>query len=55
FTGRPMKRMHSLKGLTRQQIVTRVEWFVAELKNYNVIPQTDNIHCRDIALQNKDH
>ncbi|XP_075456615.1 uncharacterized protein LOC142495268 isoform X2 [Ascaphus truei] len=55
FTGRSLKRFHSLEGLTQQQIITRVEWFVEEMKKHDIIMQNDVIHYRSIALQKKDH
>ncbi|MEE6480245.1 hypothetical protein FKM82_012512 [Ascaphus truei] len=55
FTGRSLKRFHSLEGLTQQQIITRVEWFVEEMKKHDIIMQNDVIHYRSISLQKKDH
>ncbi|XP_040197534.1 uncharacterized protein LOC120930413 [Rana temporaria] len=55
FTGKPLKRFESLDGLTQQQIITRVEWFVEEMKKHDILPQSVNINCRSIALRNKDH
>ncbi|XP_072257313.1 uncharacterized protein [Pyxicephalus adspersus] len=55
FTGKPIKRFESLDDLTQQQIITRVEWFVEEMKRHDILPQSLHINCRSIALQNRDH
>ncbi|XP_063783764.1 uncharacterized protein LOC134932872 isoform X2 [Pseudophryne corroboree] len=39
FTGKALRRFESLDGLTQQQIITRVEWFVSEMKKIDVLPQ----------------
>ncbi|XP_068129763.1 uncharacterized protein [Hyperolius riggenbachi] len=55
FTGKPLKRFESLDGLTQQQIVTRVEWFVEEIKRHDVLPPSVQIDCRSFASQNREH
>lgn len=55
LTGKPLKRFESLDGLTQQQITTRVEWFVEEMKRNDILHQRVNINCRSIALRNRDH
>ncbi|KAJ1164296.1 hypothetical protein NDU88_004741 [Pleurodeles waltl] len=55
FTGKPVKRLQSFDGLTQQQILTRVEWFVAEMKKHDVIDEKANMDCQSIALRNVDH
>ncbi|RXN00140.1 Ankycorbin [Acipenser ruthenus] len=44
--------MQSMDGLTLQQVITRVEWFVEELKKAKIISENDNINCRAIARRN---
>ncbi|XP_078504085.1 uncharacterized protein LOC144762712 [Lissotriton helveticus] len=55
FTGKSVKRLQSLDGLTKQQILTRVEWFVAEMKKHGIIEEKANMDCQSIALRNVDH
>ncbi|KAK6482400.1 hypothetical protein HHUSO_G15403 [Huso huso] len=52
FTGKSLRRMQSMDGLTLQQVITRVEWFVEELKKAKIISENDNINCRAIARRN---
>ncbi|KAM9311606.1 uncharacterized protein PAF06_009440 [Gastrophryne carolinensis] len=54
FTGKPLKRFASLDGLTQQQIITRVERFVEEMKRHEILPESTQVNCKSIALQNKD-
>ncbi|XP_069811796.1 uncharacterized protein [Dendropsophus ebraccatus] len=55
FTGKSLKRFESLDGLTHQQLVTRVEWFVAEMRNNDMLPKDESINCKSIALQDPEH
>ncbi|KAM3924789.1 uncharacterized protein RB166_008143 [Leptodactylus fuscus] len=55
FTGKSLKRFDSLDELTQQQIITRVEWFVREMRNNDVIPKSSTINCKSIALQSPKH
>ncbi|XP_040268960.1 ankyrin-3-like [Bufo bufo] len=55
FTGKSLRRFDSFDGLTQQQIITRVEWFVTEMKNYDVLPKNASIDCKSIALQKPEH
>ncbi|XP_015208239.2 uncharacterized protein [Lepisosteus oculatus] len=49
YTGKTVRRMQSMDGLTQQQVITRVEWFVDELKKAGVVPEHDIINCYAIA------
>ncbi|XP_073510775.1 uncharacterized protein [Phyllobates terribilis] len=55
FTGKSLKRFDTLDGLTQEQILTRVECFVPEMKKYHVLPKSASINCKSIALKNPEH
>lgn len=49
LTGKSSKKIQSLDGLTQQQKVTRVEWFIDELKKSEVLPDNVKIDARLVA------
>ncbi|XP_052800686.1 uncharacterized protein LOC128231667 isoform X4 [Mya arenaria] len=55
FTGRNLKRLENMDGLTEQQKQTRVDWVVEELKKCRVIPDDVHIDTRLFAMRSADH
>ncbi|XP_075258379.1 uncharacterized protein LOC142350417 [Convolutriloba macropyga] len=54
MVGYPPKRLASLDDLTQNQVITRVEWAVKELKSINVIPAKSEIDGRLFAMRSSD-
>ncbi|KAH3877689.1 uncharacterized protein LOC127872130 isoform X2 [Dreissena polymorpha] len=55
FTGRDLRRLENMDGLTDQQKQTRVDWVVEELKKCNVLPEDVFVDSRLFAMRSADH
>ncbi|PVD34056.1 hypothetical protein C0Q70_05318 [Pomacea canaliculata] len=55
FTGRDLKRLENMDGLTQQQCQTRIDWVLDELKRCNILPSDVYIDARMFAMRNADH
>lgn len=55
LTAKSLKKIQSFEGLTQQQKVTRIEWFVAELKKSEVLPENVKIDARLVGQKVADH
>jgi len=55
MTGKTMKKLQSLDGLTQPQKLTRIEWMVDELKKCEVLSDDVRVDCRLIAMKSADH
>ncbi|GFO50623.1 ankyrin-3 [Plakobranchus ocellatus] len=55
ITGRDIRRLDSMDGLSQQQLQTRVEWVVEELKSCEVLPQDVYVDPRMFAMRSADH
>nr|CAB3262745.1 uncharacterized protein LOC100182602 [Phallusia mammillata] len=55
MTGKTLKKLQSFEGLTQAQKVTRIEWFVEELKKSDVVPDDVKVDCRMFAMKSADH
>ncbi|CAK8680159.1 unnamed protein product [Clavelina lepadiformis] len=55
LTGKTLKKLQSLDGLTQAQKMSRVEWLVEELKKSEIIPDDVRIDCRLVAMKVGDH
>nr|XP_026689433.1 uncharacterized protein LOC100182602 isoform X2 [Ciona intestinalis] len=55
MTGKTMKKLQSFEGLTQNQKVTRMEWFVEELKKSDVISDDVKIDSRMVCMKSADH
>ena len=54
MVGYTPKRLGSLDDLTQNQVITRVEWAVKELKSMNVIPGKSEVDGRLFAMRSSD-
>ncbi|KAK7491465.1 hypothetical protein BaRGS_00017294 [Batillaria attramentaria] len=55
ITGRDLKRLESMDGLSQQQCQTRVDWVLEELKNCSVLPNDTHVDARMFAMRSADH
>lgn len=55
LTGRNLKQLESMDGLTQQQCQTRVDWVLDELKNCGVLPSDTRVDARMFAMRSADH
>ncbi|CAL1541164.1 unnamed protein product [Lymnaea stagnalis] len=54
ITGRDIQRVDNMDGLTTQQVQTRVNWVVDELKKCDVLPQDAYVDSRLFAMRSSD-
>ncbi|XP_005093507.2 uncharacterized protein LOC101862335 [Aplysia californica] len=55
ITGRDIGKLDSMDGLSQQQLQTRVEWVVEELKQCDVLPHDVYVDPRMFAMRSADH
>ena len=55
LTGKSLKKLQSLDGLTQNQKVTRLEWMVEELKKSEVLPDEVKIDCHLVEKKVAEH
>ncbi|KAH9518692.1 hypothetical protein Btru_005995 [Bulinus truncatus] len=55
ITGTSIKRLDSMDGLSPQQIQTRINWAVEELKKCEILPHDVYVDSRLFVMRNADH
>ncbi|KAK7098620.1 uncharacterized protein [Littorina saxatilis] len=55
ITGRDLRRLESMDGLSQQQLQTRVDWVVEELMKCSVLPSDTHVDARMFAMRSADH
>ncbi|XP_059170627.1 uncharacterized protein LOC131952123 [Physella acuta] len=55
ITGRIFKKLDNMDGLSQQQVLTRVQWMVDELKQCGVLPNDVYVDPRMFAMRSADH
>ncbi|XP_076450581.1 uncharacterized protein LOC143286742 [Babylonia areolata] len=55
ITGRDLRRLESMDGLSQQQCQTRVDWVLEELKKCGVLPSDTHVDARMFAMRSADH
>ncbi|KAI8781208.1 hypothetical protein BgiBS90_018559 [Biomphalaria glabrata] len=55
ITGTSIKRLDSMDGLSPQQIQTRINWAIEELKKCEILPNDVYVDSRLFAMRNADH
>jgi ankyrin repeat protein len=55
LTGEPPRRFGTLDGLTREQLITRVEWFLEILRNNYLIPTNLEVNPAFFIQHSTDH
>ncbi|KAH9518688.1 hypothetical protein Btru_005988 [Bulinus truncatus] len=55
ITGTSIKRLDSMDGLSPQQIQTRINWAIEELKKCEILPHDVYVDSRLFVMRNADH